>query len=278
MATRTLTINKNMETTKPMPEQTREHSDSGVEWKNFDAGTTVNKSTVDQIRERFDNDVERFSNLETGQTATMDAPLVLELVTQAAARTNPDATNLLDLGCGAGNYALKMLSYVPDMAVTLVDLSRPMLERARQRVADAGGRHVRMMQGDIRELELGAPQFDIILAAMVLHHLRGDDEWRAVFAKLYRALKPGGSLWIADHVTHDHPAVQELMQARWGDYLVGLKGEAYRDHVFAYVEQEDTPRPLLFQTDLLREVGFAPIDVLHKNNAFAAFGAVKPKE
>ena len=96
------------------------------------------------------------------------------------------------------------------MAVTLVDLSRPMLERARQRVADAGGKHVRMMQGDIRELELGAPQFDIILAAMVLHHLRGEDEWRAVFAKLYRALKPGGSLWIADHVTHDHPAVQEL--------------------------------------------------------------------
>ena len=123
--------------------------------------------------------------METGQSATMDAPLVLELVTQAAARTNPDATNLLDLGCGAGNYALKMLHYVPDMAVTLVDLSRPMLERARQRVADAGGQHVRMMQGDIRELELGAPQFDIILAAMVLHHLRGEDEWRAGLRKTF---------------------------------------------------------------------------------------------
>ena len=169
----------------------------------------MNKSTVEQIRERFDNDVERFSNLETGQSATMDAPLVLELVTQAAARTNPDATNLLDLGCGAGNYALKMLSYVPDMAVTLVDLSRPMLERARQRVADAGGRHVRMMQGDIRDLDLGAPQFDIILAAMVLHHLRGEDEWRAVFGKLFRALKPGGSLWIADHIEHVHPPCRD---------------------------------------------------------------------
>lgn len=49
----------------------------------------------------------------------------------------------------------------------------------------------------------------------------------------------------------------------------------YRDHVFAYVEKEDTPRPLLFQLDLLRQVGFAQVDVLHKNVCFAAFGAVK---
>ncbi len=235
----------------------------------------MTKSTPEQIRERFDNDVERFSNLETGQTATMDAPLVLDLVTEAAARTNPDATNLLDLGCGAGNYALRMLGRVPEMAVTLVDLSRPMLERARQRVADAGGQHVRMMQGDIRALDLGGPQFDIILAAMVLHHLRGDDEWRTVFEKLFRALRPGGSLWIVDHVEFAEPVLQGMMQARWGEYLTALQGEAYRDQVFAYVAQEDTPRPLLFQTDLLRDVGFTQVSVLHVNTLFAAFGAVK---
>ena len=32
------------------------------------------KSTVEEIRQRFDKDVERFSNLETGQSATIDAP------------------------------------------------------------------------------------------------------------------------------------------------------------------------------------------------------------
>ena len=32
------------------------------------------KSTMEQIRARFDRDVERFSNLETGQSATVDAP------------------------------------------------------------------------------------------------------------------------------------------------------------------------------------------------------------
>lgn len=57
--------------------------------------------------------------------------------------------------------------------------------------------------------------------------------------------------------------------------LTGLKDDAYRDQVFPYVEREDTPRPLLFQLDLLWEVGFAQVDVLHKSVCFAAFGGVK---
>jgi tRNA (cmo5U34)-methyltransferase len=76
-------------------------------------------------------------------------------------------------------------------------------------------------------------------------------------------------------VEHAIPAVQALMWQRYGEYLAGLKDEAYRDQVFAYVEREDSPRPLSFQLDLLRRVGFADIDVLHKNSCFAAFGAVK---
>ena len=58
-------------------------------------------------------------------------------------------------------------------------------------------------------------------------------------------------------------------------YLAGLKDEAYRDHVFAYVAKEDTPRPLLYQIDLLRSVGFSKVEILHKNGCFAAFGAIK---
>lgn len=57
--------------------------------------------------------------------------------------------------------------------------------------------------------------------------------------------------------------------------LAALKDTDYRDHVFAYVGEEDTPRPLTFQLDLLREVGFTQVDVLHKNVCFAAFGGVK---
>ena len=113
------------------------------------------KSTVDEIRQRFDADVERFSNLETGQSATVDAPLAMALVAQAAAATTPHARHVLDVGCGAGNYTLKLLEHLPNLDVTLIDLSRPMLDRATERVGRAttgdshdhpgrhpGGRHL----------------------------------------------------------------------------------------------------------------------------------------
>jgi len=235
----------------------------------------MNKSTVTQIRERFDKDVERFSNLETGQSATIDAPLSLALIAEAASRVNPQAASLLDIGCGAGNYSLKILERLPNLNVTLIDLSRPMLDRAVERVSRATSGKVTALQGDIRELPIGESKFDVICAAAVLHHLRTDEEWRQVFSKLHAALKPGGSLWISDFIEHSNPKVQSLMWERYGAYLSQLKDEAYRDHVFAYVAQEDSPRPLMFQTDILRAVGFAEVEILHKNSCFAAFGAIK---
>ena len=233
------------------------------------------KSTVEEIRQRFDADVERFSNLETGQSATVDAPLVMALVAEAAAATTPHARHALDVGCGAGNYTLKLLERLPNLDATLMDLSQPMLDRARERLSRATAGRITTIQADIREVELPHEGFDIVLAAAVLHHLRADQEWRDVFAAFHRALRPGGSLWVFDLVESSIPAVGRLMRQRYGAYLTRLKDESYRDQVFAYVEKEDTPRPLLFQLDLLCQVGFAQVEVLHKNLCFGAFGAVK---
>jgi len=233
------------------------------------------KSSVQQIRERFDNDVERFSRLEIGNTAQVDSVLSLELIAEAAAATNPSARTLLDVGCGAGNYTLKILERLPGLDVALVDLSQPMLERARERISAATSGTVRTMQADVRETELGEGKFDVIVASAVLHHLRDEAEWREVFFKLHRALKPGGSLWIYDLIQHTFPEIEKRMWKRYGDYLERFKDKAYRDHVFGYIEREDTPRPLPFQLDLLRTVCFSDVEVLHKNISFAAFGARK---
>jgi tRNA (cmo5U34)-methyltransferase len=233
------------------------------------------KSTVDEIRQRFDADVERFSNLETGQSATVDAPLAMGLLAEAAAVTTPHARHILDVGCGAGNYTLKLLEFLPNLDITLIDLSQPMLDRARDRISRATAGRIKTMQVDIREAELADGEFDIVLAAAVLHHLRTDREWRDVFTAFHRALRPGGSVWVFDLVESSIPAVGRLLRQRYGEYLTRLKDESYRDHVFAYVEKEDTPRPLPFQLDLLRQIGFGQVEVLHKNVCFAAFGAVK---
>ncbi len=233
------------------------------------------KSTVNEIRARFDADVERFSKRETGQTALIDAVLALDLIAGAALAATPQSAHILDIGCGAGNFSLALLERLPNRAVTLNDLSNPMLERATERVSAATSGSVVTVQGDIRELNIGSGTFDVIVAGSVLHHLRTDEEWESVFAKLFAALRPGGSLWISDLVESSHPGVQAQMWDRYGAYLAALNGEAYREKVFAYIAKEDTPRPLWYQLDLLRRVGFAQIEILHKNAVSAAFGAVK---
>ena len=71
------------------------------------------------------------------------------------------------------------------------------------------------------------------------------------------------------------PEIEREMWQRYARYLVNFGGEAYREHVLAYVEQEDTPRSLVFQLDQMRAAGFRDLEVLHKNVNFAAFGARK---
>jgi len=233
------------------------------------------KATIQQIRERFDKDTERFSNLETGQQTTIDAPLTMELCTEAAKYTNPHAKELLDIGCGAGNYTLKMLSKVPNLNCVLNDLSMPMLQKAKERILLQTEGTVTLIQDDMRNLDLLDNHFDIILAAATLHHLRDDDDWEWMFNKIYKALKPGGSFWVSDLIAHQSESISKLFEDKYSSHLEALGGPEYRQKVLDYVNYEDTPRSLNYQLALLAKVGFSTIDVLHKNSCFAAFGAIK---
>ena len=235
----------------------------------------MNKSTVAEIKERFDNDVERFSNLDTGQLSTIDAKLSLELITEASKRIVPNAENLLDVGCGAGNYSLMMLTKIPNLNCTLVDLSKPMLDRALERVSQKTNSNVTILQGDIRDAELKENHYDIILAGAVLHHLRDDKDWETTFKKLFSLLKPGGCLMISDLVTQDTQLLNEYTWERYGDYLEGLSGKEYRQKVLDYVAKEDSPRSMNYQLDLMKQVGFRKVEILHKNMCFGAFGGIK---
>ena len=231
----------------------------------------VQKSTPEEIRARFDQDVERFSNLATGQQATIDAPLVLELVAQAGKGHLQAQDRILDLGCGAGNFTLRVLQETPGLHCHLVDLSRPMLDRAESRVRAGGAASVAIQQSDLRALTFAEGTFSAILAGAVLHHLRDAADWAAAFRQFHTWLKPGGRLYVADLVTFDIPEVQELMWRRYGDYLASVGGAEYRDKVFAYIELEDSPRSLPFQLDLLKVTGFSQYDVLHRNSVFACY-------
>lgn len=263
------------------------------------------KSTTEDIRKRFDSDVERFSNLETGQQAVIDAPLLLDLISALATGVVPHARTLLDIGCGAGNNTIKILRRKPDIDCDLLDLSPNMLERAKLRVegqmasptahtvnhATAAGQahavaagggsqkntaeRVRTFCGDLRAVSLPRDHYDIVVAAAVLHHLREDADWESTFAKIYEITAPGGALFVSDMFFHADPQVQAVMWHRYGEYLESLGGAEYRRKVFDYIDLEDSPRPMTFQLDLLRKVGFSEVDILHKNSCFGAYVAIK---
>ncbi|MBI3138927.1 MAG: class I SAM-dependent methyltransferase [Sphingobacteriales bacterium] len=235
----------------------------------------MNKSTIQEIRERFDKDVERFSNLETGQVSTIDARLSLELITEASKRIVPGAKNLLDIGCGAGNYTLMMLTKIPNLNCTLVDLSKPMLDKAWERVSQQTNGTVEIIQGDIREVELQKNYYDIILAGAVLHHLRDDNDWETTFRKICSLLRPGGCLMISDLIRQENELLNDYTWERYGDYLEQAGGKEYRQKVLDYVAKEDSPRSMNYQLDLMKKVGFRSVEILHKNMCFGAFGGIK---
>ncbi|CAN1549219.1 UbiE Methylase involved in ubiquinone/menaquinone biosynthesis [Flavobacteriaceae bacterium] len=233
------------------------------------------KSTLSEIQDRFDNEVERFSNLETGQISTIDATLSLELLTQAATAICPEAKQVLDLGCGAGNYSLKLLGLIPNLDFTLIVLSQPMLDKAKERISEVSEGKITAIQTDFLNMELTDDTFDIVVTGAAMHHLRSDEEWETVFAKIYKSLKKGGCFWISDLIKHDHPAIDQLMWKRYADYLEGVGGKAYQENVFAYIAKEDSPRSVIYQLEVLKKVGFSTVDVLHKNSSFSVFGGIK---
>ena len=208
------------------------------------------------------------------ELSTIDAKISLELITEASKRIVPNAENLLDIGCGAGNYSLMMLSKVPNLNCTLVDLSKPMLDKAFERVSQETSENVEILQGDIRDVTLKENYFDIILAGAVLHHLRDDNDWEITFSKLYSLLKPGGCLMISDLITQDTELLNNYTWERYGDYLEELGGKDYRKKVLN-IAKEDSPRSMNYRLALMKKVGFRSVEILHKNMCFGAFCGIK---
>ncbi|MBN2520688.1 MAG: class I SAM-dependent methyltransferase [Bacteroidales bacterium] len=233
------------------------------------------KSTNEQIKQKFDSLVDKFSNINTGQTSAMDSAIIMEIIANTAFAVNPNAKKVLDIGCGAGNYCIMLLSKIQNLDCTLIDLSPKMLEKAKERINSISKGKVILINKDIRKVELPDQEFDIIMAGTSLHHLREEEEWQQVFEKIYRSVKNGGSFWISDIILHDHPQIQKYMYKRYEEYLVNFGGEELKNWVNEQIEIEDTPRSLNFQLDLLKRVGFKQVEILHKNSVYAAFGGIK---
>ncbi len=103
---------------------------------------------------------------------------------------------VVDIGSGAGMDCLLAGKRVgPAGTVVGIDITDEMLERARTGANEAGLGHVRFEKADIHRLPIASQSVDVVISNGVFN-LTLDKG--ALFAELYRVVKPGGRLQFAD--------------------------------------------------------------------------------
>lgn len=95
---------------------------------------------------------------------------------------------VLDIGCGCGDTSLQLAA--KGAHVTGVDISAPMLARAKHRAKEADVRHVEFVQADAAAHRF-EPSYDLLFSRFGVMFFADPD---SAFANMRKALKPSGRL------------------------------------------------------------------------------------
>lgn len=112
----------------------------------------------------------------------------------------------LDLGCGAGMDLLVTAQMVgPSGTATGIDMTPAMVDKARGAAEEMGATNVTVVEGDVEALPFDDASFDVLTSNGVIDLL---PDKSVVFSEIYRVLKRGGRMQIAD-VTIQRPVSEE---------------------------------------------------------------------
>jgi len=156
---------------------------------------------------------------------------------------------VLDVGAGSGTDALTAARLVgPAGTVFALDMTQGMLDKLRGNIARAGAENVRVVEGNAEAIPLPDQSIDVVTSNGVLNLV--PDKPRA-FGEIFRVLRPGGQVQIADIVVAQ--PVREASRANprlWAECVVG-----------AAIEED--------YLEMFRAAGFHAVTVLRGFDYFA---------
>ncbi len=111
---------------------------------------------------------------------------------------NASAGKVLEVGVGTG---LSLPDYRSDLSITGIDLAPEMLDKARERVTDAGLKNVSgLHEMDASNLEFADNSFDTVVAMYVITVVPDPAK---VMQELARVARPGGEVMLVNHFSQD---------------------------------------------------------------------------
>jgi ubiquinone/menaquinone biosynthesis C-methylase UbiE len=140
-----------------------------------------------------------------------------------------EASEILDVGGGAGSYSLAFLARSPSAKATILDLPE-VVEIAKQLSREsAHGDRLRFISGDYRATSFGEQAYDLVLFSHVLHD-EGPAACRELIRKAHRCLRPGGCVVVHDFLLPEDgtsPAFQALLSLHFLSYTQA--GQVYEE-------------------------------------------------
>lgn len=115
---------------------------------------------------------------------------------------------VLDLACGTGTLSIWAKQALPDIAMLGVDGDPDILSIARQKAIQADA-EVEFDTAMSYDLPYPDAHFDRVLSSLFFHHLSLNDKVRTA-REVYRVLKPGGQLHVADWGRAENLAMRGL--------------------------------------------------------------------
>jgi SAM-dependent methyltransferase len=193
-----------------------------------------------------------------------------------------------DLGCGSGVVARAILTVHPSAEAVLFDFSGPMMDAARQVLADHRPQPVFAVADLADPLWLSQARmygpYDVIASSYAIHHLT-DARKRELYGEIFDLLEPGGLFVNVEHVASHTPRVAAMSDALMVDAIYAYQSDKNADITREQVARDFVHRPdkaanilapVEAQCEWLRELGFRDVDCFFKVFELAVFGGWRP--